>query len=101
MQRILSQKLKNLASSLSAPLYIVGGFTRDFLAGLTSNHQDIDLSSPISLDEFLEKATACGFTALAVYKNTGTVKLSDGLGEDYEFTCFRSDKYVRGEHRPQ
>lgn len=101
MQQLLTPKLKKLAFSLSAPLYIVGGFTRDFLAGLRSDSQDIDLSSPVSLDEFLEKATACDFKPLAVYKNTGTVKLTDGLGEDYEFTCFRSDKYVRGEHRPQ
>ena len=100
MQAILSQKLKKLAKSLSKPLYIVGGFTRDFLAGLTSAHQDIDLCSPVSLDEFLSVSQDCGFTPLAVYKNTGTVKLTSGDGEDYEFTCFRSDKYIRGEHTP-
>ncbi len=100
MQVILSEKLKKTASALSAPLYIVGGATRDFLAGLSSERADIDLASPVSTDEFLTVAENNGFKAVAVYKNTGTVKLTDGKGEDYEFTRFRSDKYIRGEHRP-
>ena len=100
MQAILSEKLKKTAFSLSAPLYIVGGATRDFLAGLSSARADIDLASPVSTDEFLSAAEKNGFKAVAVYKNTGTVKLTDGKGEDYEFTRFRSDKYIRGEHRP-
>ena len=52
------------------------------------------------VDEFLALATQFGFTAVAVYKQTGTVKLKDEFGQDYEYTCFRSDKYVRGIHTP-
>jgi tRNA nucleotidyltransferase (CCA-adding enzyme) len=52
------------------------------------------------VDEFLPIATQFGFTAVAVYKQTGTVKLKDEFGQDYEYTCFRSDKYVRGIHTP-
>lgn len=100
MQSILNEKLKTLASSLSAPLYIVGGFTRDYLSGLSSKNSDVDLCAPVTVEEFLTAAKQSGFTPLAVYKNTGTVKLSGEQNESYEFTCFRSDKYVRGLHKP-
>ena len=33
MQRILPAQLKALAAALDAPLYVVGGSVRDFLAG--------------------------------------------------------------------
>ena len=44
-------------------------------------------------------ASICGAEIDAVYKNTGTVKLGFGT-EKYEFTCFRSDEYIRGVHTP-
>lgn len=99
MRSILSEKLITLAKSCPAPLYVVGGATRDFLAGCYPKEQDVDLCAPMDPDVFVTAAKACGFLVQAVYKNTGTVKLSDGK-KDYEFTSFRCDKYVRGEHRP-
>lgn len=100
MRQKTPQKLLTLAQNCPAPLYIVGGFVRDHLAGLTSEHSDFDLSSPMRAEVFSEIAKENGFFPTAVYRNTGTVKLSDGEGGDYEYTCFRSDKYVRGEHTP-
>ena len=100
MRGILPKKLHILAKNCPKPLYVVGGATRDFLAGLTSEERDIDLSSPMRVEEFLPIAEKSGFSAVAVYKNTGTVKLKDGTGERYEYTSFRSDKYVRGLHTP-
>jgi hypothetical protein len=81
-------------------LYVVGGSVRDFLAGLLAREHDWDICSPLSADEFVSCANACGFTVKAVYRNTGTVKLHDSDGVDYEYSCFRSDKYVRGTHVP-
>lgn len=97
----LPENLTALADVCPKPLYVVGGSVRDFLAGRTLGaHTDWDLSSPMSEEEFLAAAERCGFTVNAVYRNTGTVKLQDPCGCGYEFSRFRSDTYVRGEHVP-
>ena len=95
----LEKNLTALANSCPFPLYIVGGYVRDALAGLKSGGADIDICAPASAEEFLSAAEKCGAKANAVYKNTGTVKLTFGT-ESYEFSSFRSDEYVRGVHRP-
>ena len=99
MRAILPEKLKNLANACPSPLYVVGGSVRDRIAGLTPAIHDWDICSPLSAESFSEIATAQGFLVQAVYRNTGTVKISDGV-QDYEYSCFRSDKYVRGTHVP-
>ncbi len=99
MQKILPQELKKLARACHNPLYVVGGSVRDFLAGLTPRALDWDICSPTPAEEFAEIAKAHGLTVQAVYKNTGTVKIKGQEG-DYEYSCFRSDKYVRGTHVP-
>lgn len=93
------EKLHNLACACPFPLYIVGGYVRDSLSGLKCENIDIDICAPVSADEFLAIASICGAEIDAVYRNTGTVKLGFG-DEKYEFTCFRSDEYVRGVHTP-
>ena len=102
MQRILPEKLKILASQTTAPLYAVGGSVRDFLCNLTPKNgvYDWDICSTIPVDEFIPLAQAHGFTTKAVYKNTGTIKLTDTNGVAYEYSRFRSDKYIRGTHTP-
>ncbi len=98
MLEILPLELKNLAKNCPVPLYVVGGSVRDYLAGLTPTIHDWDICAPLSADEFAALALAQGFETQAIYRNTGTVKLK---GEhDYEYSCFRSDKYVRGTHVP-
>lgn len=99
MDMVIPQSLHTLASVCSFPLYIVGGFVRDFLAGLKSENQDIDICAPVSAEEFIKAAKSCGARVTAVYANTGTVKLKCG-SDEYEFACFRSDEYVRGVHSP-
>lgn len=100
MQGIFEEKLLSLAKNCPAPLYAVGGCVRDFLSGLHAKKRDVDLCAPLSTEQFVHAAEQCGFAVRAVYKHTGTVKLTSGSGEDYEFTSFRSDKYVRGVHTP-
>lgn len=100
MNKILPEKLKALAAECGFPLYVVGGACRDFLAGLESERRDWDICAPAEAEKVGRAALACGFRVDAVYSNTGTVKLSAD-GEEYEFTCFRSDEYVRGRHRPE
>ena len=99
MKNTLSKKLISLANKLPCPLYIVGGRVRDFLANLKTEDIDTDLSAPVSAEEFCRIAEGEGIKTDATYKNTGTVKITVD-GQWCEFTSFRSDEYIRGEHRP-
>ena len=99
MREILPKKLQNLAKNCPKSLYVVGGSVRDRLANLSPTIHDWDVCAPLHAEEFSEVATQNGFLVQAVYRNTGTVKFSDGEN-DYEYSCFRSDKYVRGTHVP-
>lgn len=98
MKLTVSEKLYALAKACPFPLYVVGGFVRDALAGLGESC-DIDICAPADAEAFCSVAVKCGAEIDAVYRNTGTVKLGFGR-EKYEFTCFRSDEYVRGIHTP-
>jgi len=101
MREFLPDNLLKLADVCQQSLYMIGGSVRDFLLGVPLDQKtDYDLSSPMSEVELIEKAEGLGFQIVAVYKNTGTVKLKDLEGTSYEFTRFRSDKYVRGIHAP-
>lgn len=93
------ENLINLARACPFPLYAVGGCVRDALAGLKSDKADVDICAPADADTFIAVAVKRGAVVNSVYKNTGAVKFTLG-GKEYEFTCFRSDEYVRGAHRP-
>ena len=99
MRNVVPQNLITLANRCPTPLYVVGGSVRDHLANLTPKSHDWDVCSPLLADDFSKLAVENGFSVQAVYRNTGTVKFSDGE-HDYEYTCFRSDTYVRGTHVP-
>lgn len=99
MRSQLPEKLLYLADGCGFPLYVVGGYVRDFLADLKTENHDIDICAPVSAEAFCTAAQRCGASVSAVYANTGTVKLAFGE-EEYEFACFRSDEYVRGVHTP-
>ncbi len=103
MRTILPKHLIELANACEKPLFVVGGAVRDFLAGLTLRAkaaQDWDICSPMRFEEFTQTAQALGFVIKSVFKNTGTVKLKDPEGIEYEYSSFRSDRYVRGTHVP-
>ena len=100
MRNHLPQNFIELAKHVSFPLYVVGGSVRDFLCGTLKADADWDIAGAGSDDELIARAKEVGFTVDAVYKNTGTVRLTDPAGMKYEFTRFRSDKYVRGLHAP-
>lgn len=100
MKDLIPEKLKILASRLDRPLYVVGGVCRDFIAGLKSFRKDWDICAAASAEKVKAAATEAGFTVTAVYARTGTVRLTAD-GEDYEYTCFRTDRYIRGAHNPE
>jgi len=98
MKKFLSQKLIDLANSLNSPLFVVGGFVRNFLIDGTIS-KDIDLAGAILSEELAKKLDEKGFSIVAEYKRTGTVVFTDGKIK-YEFTAFRREKYRGGEHTP-
>lgn len=98
---LLPKRLVELANACDNPLFVVGGAVRDYLAGLESNGaKDWDICSPMPFEAFLNTAKKLGFEIKSIFKNTGTVKCKDLDGVEYEYTSFRSDKYVRGVHVP-
>ena len=102
MRNLLPKNLFHLAENCENALYVVGGSVRDHLAGLAQKNgeRDFDLCSPTPIEELIKSAKKSGFTVRATYKNTGTLKLQDEEGIGYEYSCFRSDEYVRGTHVP-
>ncbi len=102
LKKLIPESLLRLANACSSPLYLVGGTVRDALAGLTPSNgaYDLDICSPMCFEEFLSVAAECGFHAKSIFKNTGTVKLTDEEHNEYEYCSFRSDKYIRGTHVP-
>ena len=100
MVKNLPENLIELAYILPFPLFVVGGSVRDFLCGALKADADWDIAAAGSDEELVACAQKAGFTVDAGYKNTGTVRLTDPAGVKYEFTRFRSDKYVRGLHAP-
>lgn len=100
MKKYLPQNFIRLTNLVPFPLLVVGGSVRDFLCGSLKKNADWDIAGAGSDEELVAAAKEAGFTVDAVYQNTGTVRLSDPLNVKYEFTRFRSDKYVRGLHTP-
>ena len=93
----VSEKLIALAKSLPKPLYVVGGYVRNFLLAKHIS-SDIDISSPLLAEEIFPYAINVGFSVIAEYKTTKTLLFSDGDSK-YEFTTFRKDVYNKG-HKP-
>ena len=54
----LSRNLIRLAQACPYPLYVVGGRTRDFLAGLKSERADTDICAPTLAEDFAAACTA-------------------------------------------
>ena len=98
MINFLPKSIVNLAKELSRPLYAVGGVVRNFLID-GSISADIDLSAAISTAEITPYLNKCGLKILTEYKRTGTIVFEDETRR-YEYTAFRSEKYLAGEHTP-
>ena len=83
MRGILPEQLIRLAEALPAPLYVVGGSVRDFLAGALRRSADWDICSPADEETLAAAARACGLAVRAVYPRTGTVKLEGETAFEY------------------
>lgn len=95
----VSSNLKKVAKEFSKqnhPLYIVGGFVRDNLLGVTPS--DIDIASTMPIDDVVALATKLGFGCKIVNKHLGTLLISTKK-ENWEYTRFRQESYIDG-HSP-
>jgi len=98
MKIALDDRLISLARSLDKPLYAVGGIVRNYLID-GSSLTDVDLCAPISTKDFCFAINKYGYHVITTVDRTGTVIFSDGKNK-YEFTSFRREKYIGGEHTP-
>lgn len=99
MKTFISSSLKRLSQNMPCPLYLVGGFVRDYILYGTPS-KDADICAPICAEDFIKIATKLGFKVVCEFKNTGTVKIKY-QNEQYEFTSFRYEEYAKGGfHKP-
>jgi tRNA nucleotidyltransferase (CCA-adding enzyme) len=94
MKNKIPKTLLKLAKNLPCPLYITGGFVRNNLAGLPTS--DFDICAPLTSEVFIDYAIKNDFNIACEYQNTLTVKITDINNENYEFSSFRTEKYIRG-----
>ncbi|MBQ9792854.1 MAG: CCA tRNA nucleotidyltransferase [Clostridia bacterium] len=98
----IPKSLKLLASIFknnNKKLYIVGGFVRDYLANIPNN--DIDLCSPLTLEELENLLYKTEFKIEINNKQFGTAKIiyNDKV---FEYCTFRTDCYSNnGKHSPK
>ncbi len=100
MEHDIILKLNNIQKSLKKPLYIVGGFVRDYVLD-GSFGEDVDLSSPVDYETFYSCLKENGIVSTALYRRTKTVQFVLD-GKKCEFTSFRKEIYTDGGgHTPE
>lgn len=99
MEIKVSENLNKLSELLDGKLYIVGGYVRNSLMNISCD--DIDICSPFTPEETMARCNAGGFKCKMVNEKLGTLLITSYDGEKYEYTPFRSENYVRGNHSPE
>ncbi len=101
MKITVSENLLALAKKLKkyAPLYIVGGYVRNSLLGITPS--DVDLASKLTPERLSEILAGSKFEVKEISKKLGTITIRCGK-EIWEHTTFRRDNYdSTGRHVPK
>ena len=97
----IDKELESLAKQFKKhkhTLYIVGGFVRDNLLGLTPS--DIDITSSMPYSEVINLCKKLKIKTIPVNKKLGTLQIVIG-NNIYEYTQFRSESYSeKGSHSP-
>lgn len=95
-------QLSSLFSARGYSLFLVGGFVRNAVIGISGG--DVDVCSAAMPEEATELAHAAGLTVVPKAPELGTVEIHirlDGQRYIFEHTTFRSDVYPEGgHHRP-
>ncbi len=98
----IEHSIKRLARFFEEPLYVVGGYVRDYLINEEVSY-DVDLAGAIDPEEITTVLNKAGFKFLADYPKTGTIVFKERNSPfKYEFTAFRNDVYSSGgSHKPK
>lgn len=87
--------LKELGLKLGKPVYLVGGYVRNALLGLTDT--DMDIAGAMSPDEVTGCITGSQFVFGTINRRLGTLVIKNRrTGAEYEYTAFRTEKYREG-----
>ncbi|MBO6523138.1 MAG: HD domain-containing protein [Balneolaceae bacterium] len=92
--------ISKIGSELNQPVYVVGGYVRDYYLDRLKDDPDIDfvtLGSGIKLAEEVHKALPN--SSLAVYNQFGTAQVKMG-GLELEFVGARKESYRRDSRKP-
>ena len=95
-------QISSLFSARGVLLYLVGGFVRNAVMGISGG--DVDICSAALPDEAVEIARSGGLKVVPKAPELGTIELhlnQEGKTYIFEHTTFRSDVYpAGGQHRP-
>jgi len=97
MEMKISDNLIVLAKEMNTPLYIVGGFVRDYF--LNYHTDDIDICSALPTEEMTKLCKKLKFKVNTVNKRLGTLLINPNKDEYFEYTPFRVENYTKG-HSP-
>ena len=95
----ISHNLAKLASILSKPIFIVGGFVRNSILGI--NGEDVDICGELTVEELVSQLDGTKFSVKIKNKFVGTAIIECGE-EKYEYSTFRKEFYKEGgSHLPE
>lgn len=96
----IPETLREIADYLSSPVYVVGGYVRNFLLYGPSKSTDIDICGSLTPEEIKEQLAGKA-KVKDVSPRIGTILIIN-KGAAYEYTTFRKDSYpIGGVHTPK
>jgi len=95
----INDNLIKLAKEMDVPLYLVGGYVRDYYLGRVSD--DIDICSAMPYEKMQELCKKLKFKVSIVNKRLGTLLITPEDNIHFEYTPFRVENYVKGNHSPE
>ncbi len=94
----VSANLKKLSKFFPENLYVVGGYVRSKLLGLTN--EDVDITSPVDAEEVSKRLEGSAFSVKIKNLKLGSILICID-DETYEYTAFRKEVYGdNGSHMP-
>lgn len=99
MKIFIPTTLQEIASHLSKPIYMVGGFVRNSIIFGYKDDTDMDICGALTPDEIaLELSNVAEIKEINPRIGTVLIKYKDS---EFEYTTFRQDSYpIGGQHRP-
>lgn len=94
----LPDSLKNWALKLDFPIYITGGYVRNFIQGYSNSDAEIDIAGGAASSELAKHIPQNASFEIVNPRLDTSVIIFDGI--KLEYTPFRTEQYYAGEHTP-